>query len=115
MTDVKRPAPLPLEYRYPSCTMCGEEVSHDGDSFYCEHCDAHWPDSHNDEGSWADESAEQCGSTHQPLAKNQFAEGKPYQFETKRCLLSADHKPPHRIDDLTTWTDETAVNGMGAR
>lgn len=108
----KRDVAPALYWTNPDCSVCGKETSHDGDSLYCEHCGAYWPDD-NGEGVWADEDTEQCASTHQPLARNQFAVGKPYQFETKRCLLDADHKPPHRVDAITEWTDETAVSGLG--
>jgi hypothetical protein len=108
-----REVPPALHHRSPDCSICGEEVSHDGDSFYCEHCNAYWPED-SDDGAWNNDTAEQCASTHQPLARNQFAKGKPYQFETRRCLLDAGHETPHRSDAVTTWSDETAVNGLGA-
>lgn len=107
-----RPAPGELEWRAPDCPICGEETSHDGDSYYCEGCNACWP-GNTGEGEWLDDTASQCPSTHQPLAKNEFAAGQSFRFDTVRCLLSADHKPPHRHDVITDWTDETAVNGYG--
>lgn len=112
MTRPKRDAPPELYHRAPDCSICGEEVSHDGDSYYCEHCNAYWPDPVG-EGAWNNDDVEQCPSTHQPMALNEFAEGKPYQFDTERCLLDADHKERHRSDSITTWTDESAVNGYG--
>ena len=113
MSTPKRELAPALYWRSPDCSVCGEETSHDGDSFYCEHCNVYWPDEPDGEGAWHNDDIEQCPSTHQPLARNSFAEGKPYQYETKRCLLDADHKPPHRVDAITEWTDETAVNGLG--
>ena len=109
-----RPKPPELYFPYPDCSVCGKETSHDGDSFYCEHCGIYWPDSGRGAGDWYDEKAEQCASTHQPLANNEFADGKPYKYETKRCLLDAGHDGKHRVDSITTWTDETAVNGRTA-
>lgn len=107
-----RPGAPALEFRRPLCPLCGEETSHDGDSFTCEPCGAYWPTDH-DEGEWYDDDAEQCEATHQPFARNEFAAGKPYQFETVRCMLDADHAGKHRVDSITTWTDETAVNEHG--
>ena len=112
MNVVNRDAAPGLYHRAPDCSICGEEVSHDGDSFYCEHCNVYWPDPHG-EGAWNNDDTEQCASTHQPLARNKFAEGKSYQFETKRCLLDADHDGKHRADMINEWSDETAVSGLG--
>ena len=111
MSAVKRDAAPALYHRAPDCSICGEEVSHDGDSYYCEHCNAYWPDPVG-EGEWSDDT-KQCPSTHQPFARNPFAAGKPYQFDAERCLLDEDHQPPHRSESITEWTDETAVTGVG--
>lgn len=112
MSAIKREAVPELYWRNPDCPLCGEEVSHDGDCYCCETCDAHWPED-TGEGAWSNYEAEQCASTHQPLARNPYADGEPYQFEAKRCLLDVDHQPPHRHDAITEWTDETAVSGLG--
>lgn len=108
----KRQAAPELYHRSPDCSVCGEEVNHDGDSFHCEHCNAYWPDPHG-EGTWYNEDDPQCASTHQPMALNEYAKGKPYQYDIKRCLLDADHAGKHRSDMITNWTDESAVNGYG--
>lgn len=109
-----RPKAPELYFPYPDCSVCGESTSHDGDSFFCEHCDIYWPDS-GGEGEWYDEKAEQCPSTHQPFANNKHAKDTDsFKYETKRCLLASGHDGKHRVDSVTTWTDETAVNGRSA-
>lgn len=36
--------PVELSFRAPDCEFCEIELSHDGDSFYCEQCCASWSD-----------------------------------------------------------------------
>lgn len=114
LTHIKvRRTPAPeLYFPFPDCSVCGESTGHDGDSFVCERCGLYWPDD-GGEGEWYDEDVEQCPSTHQPMALNEYAAGKPWQFETIRCVLDAGHEGKHRADPITTWTDQTAVNGYG--
>ena len=35
--------PGELVWNHPECPRCGNEVDHNGDSFYCDPCKATWP------------------------------------------------------------------------
>jgi hypothetical protein len=108
--QVRRELPPPLDFQLPDCSVCGKRTDHDGDHICCYSCGIYWP-TNTDEGEWTDEDAKRCEATHQPFALNAYANGKPYQFDTERCMLTAGHDGKHRADQITEWTDDTAVNG----
>lgn len=65
-------------------------------------------------GRWSDADAEQCPATHQPFALNAYVTASTsMKYRTERCLLTEQHEGKHFVDEFTTWTDETAVNGRG--
>lgn len=76
-----RPAPPPLEYDLPPCSLCGQHVECDGDYFTCPRCGCFWPETtaHVYDGKWDDPDLKQCGAT------------KVADDRTYRCSLTQDH------------------------
>ncbi len=101
MTDTTtRPAPPPLEYRCPDCSLCSHETYHDGDGFRCDACEAWWEPSSGDNGEWDNPDAEQCDATCQPLADNTFATDE-QRAKTYRCALTVNHPGDHASINYT--------------
>ncbi|MGW7684866.1 hypothetical protein ACWGID_29270 [Kribbella sp. NPDC054772] len=112
---VPRQRPADLLWRNPACMMCGDEVSHAGDGWSCENCHAYWPTDNPEHGEWTNDVADQCTATTQPFADNPHAIGKPYQYETVRCLLDATHTGTHKAGVLRRWDDHPAQDPWAAR
>ncbi|GAB3471895.1 hypothetical protein [Actinophytocola sediminis] len=95
-TTTTRPAPPPLEYQPPRCSLCGNDTCHDGDGWNCENCGASWDDEGNDDGEWHDPDAELCDATIQPLADNEFVTEE-QRAQVYRCTLDAGHDADRRL------------------
>ncbi|WP_439377454.1 hypothetical protein [Amycolatopsis lexingtonensis] len=93
-----RPLPPPLCTTLPPCTLCGHEVSTDGDGYLCQLCDCWWPLNGLDEtpGEWHDEDAEQCESR---------------SFSGGRCYLNAGHSGGWHRNPDHAWTDSAYPAG----
>ena len=88
MTATKR-APLPpLVVQPPLCPICDEEVSYDGDSFWCETCHGRWAGDRYDEEGVADPDTEQCPAEIAPDEDGKYPDlvGRRY-----RCVRDAGH------------------------
>ncbi|MEU7787711.1 hypothetical protein [Amycolatopsis sp. NPDC049159] len=90
----ERPAPPPLEYRTPLCSVCGTETRHSVNGrFFCDACGCGWDDSIIDlEGEWENTASEQCTATVRPYEDNTWI---PEEDERKhlelRCIRDAGH------------------------
>jgi hypothetical protein len=82
---VDRPAPPPLEYRAPDCSICGVEVDHDGDGWRCYSCDASWGnDFDGEDGEWDEEFYPELAEARCAASIEQYG-------EALQCVLLEDH------------------------
>lgn len=99
----KRTPPGSLVPRNPMCPLCYDEVSCDGDTFWCEPCGAQWPcedPGFNDPGGWRDDEAAQCGGIKQPFLTSKYDN---IRHDEIRCLLDQGHETDHIGADGITW------------
>lgn len=92
-----RPAPPPLQPRYPDCSLCHEETRYEDDGYACERCDAWWPErvTGAEPGDWHDPDAPQCVETVKPYLDNTWIkDDDPRKEREFRCLLDAGHYEP---------------------
>lgn len=85
-----RPAPPPLEFETPPCSVCGEGTEHDDGSFLCANCGASWS-SVGESGEWEEPNAKQCSAQSQQ------------PWDTYRCYRAAGHSGDHEHPDTSHW------------
>jgi hypothetical protein len=114
MNDTKtRPAPPPLCWRCPTCSICGNATHSERGGFQCDYCNCWWDASgidDDDDGEWNEPDAEQCSTTVQPYLDNTWIpDGDERKHQEYRCLLDAGHDnvgpdavDPHANPDMTT-------------
>lgn len=89
---MSRPLPPPLEFPYPPCSICGEDVQLEDNSFFCAPCGASWPTEGAPEGEWDDyPAAEQCPSEYRPWADEKYANIPILREKVYRCALDVGH------------------------
>lgn len=89
----RRDPPPPLEFAFPDCPVCEQQVGPDPDGFLvCENCDAQWAKSdydHGERGEWFNETEDlpQCPAERWNLPYGSH----PEPWRTDRCVLHAGH------------------------
>lgn len=103
-----RPAPPPLEYEPPMCSICGEQTEVEDGVLHCKSCAATWDiDAYHLDGysSWDDSAGRQCTAAIAPWAHQRDAY--PHIADARyRCLLAVGHDGKHRHPEYYDgWTD----------
>jgi hypothetical protein len=103
--STQRPGPGSAGAQNPTRPLCSETTDYDEGTFVCYSCGCYWPAENYwlVDGQWLDEDAEQCPADVRPHLGDILH---PNIADTvERCLLDAEHDPPHRSAD-DDWTDE---------
>ncbi|MDQ5860683.1 MAG: hypothetical protein M3536_00270 [Actinomycetota bacterium] len=80
---------------YPSCGACGDNTSHDGDTFYCEDCDLDYGNGNDgNEATFRDEEEKTCGKP----CDNTWHAPEQLNLICTPCKLPATHRS-------FCWTD----------
>lgn len=83
--------------RYPDCGACHEELSYDGDSFYCDPCGLDYGDGNEDEqATFRDDEEGTCGAPcDDKWHGDEASEGRPTVYECNPCSLPKNHEYDH--------------------
>ena len=104
--DGTRPSPPELEFPYPPCPLCGEDTYHDGDSFRCDPCGAHWADN-GASGAWMEPHLKVCGATRKPFDHPDLEpKHESIRHHQDYCIREKDHDGKHRADQFSEWSDD---------
>lgn len=106
MSDTStRPAPPPLEYRTPLCSVCGGETTPDPDGgFDCTGCYAYWTDDYWRPGEWADPQAKQCAASVSPHEDNTWIPAAdPRKHTSYNCFRDSGHDGEHANPEMSAF------------
>ena len=84
--------PCKLIIEYPSCGLCREETSHDGDVLFCDDCNLCWPEP-SGLSEKHDEVRPECGAV---------SDGKGWAPKGSICGRGEDHAGYHH----SGWWDQ---------